>query len=83
MSVTAALRVPTVALMITVPVLTAVTTPDCETVATDGSELLHVMGSDVMAWPDAFLTAIGSETDVPMTISGELGGVMTTDAGTF
>ena len=65
-----------VAVTVTVPAVTPVSTPDCETVAIAGLEVVQLRACDARF---ATVTVAFSVTGVPIT-TGPVSGVMTTDA---
>ena len=69
-----------VAVIVTVPVVTAVTNPVASTVATDKSLLHHANLTPLMAVPSASRAAATSRTVSPIAVRECALGVTTTDA---
>ena len=75
MAVAVALTDPDVAVMVAVPLPTAVTSPSAETVTTEVSDVAHAMLGFEMMFPAASLTVVTrvvvSPADVKLTLVGD------------
>ena len=74
MAVAVALTDPDVAVMVAVPAATAVTRPAAETVATEASDVAHVMVAPEMIFPAASVTVAASVVVSPIELKVRLVG---------
>ena len=80
MTVTAALTDPDVAVMVAVPLPTAVTSPAEETVTIDASDVAQVTVAPEMMFPPASLTVAVREAVSPIDVKLRLVGASVTEA---